>query len=912
MSEAQTTPAPTATPARAARAGPAEVALFIVGAMLVVVALGVEALPLLRGAEDFSFGIGAYQLGVGTVAWLCITLALDSSATHATSAHYFHEWSRSVRQLVPIALEVGILVLVFRGFALENPAFYEILGPLVLVGFVAHELTPARYRPAFFLSLSLAALYLLMGATDSLWLVTIGVLLVATCHLPLRFGLRALLLLVMAVLLAGMRVGEVAFPWSDAVWPILGSIFMFRLIVYAYDLKHGKVAPGWAHRLGYFFLLPNVAFPLFPVVDYSAYRRGYYDTDRLVIYQRGVDWIVRGSVQLILYRLVYQEFTVPATAVATWDQLASHMLATFLLYLRVSGQFHLIIGLLHLFGFHLPETHKSYYASAGFTDFWRRINIYWKDFMMKVVYYPTFFALRKRGNTTAMVIATLLVFFSTWILHSYQWFWLLGTFPVTWPDTLFWGILAAILVVNALREAKYGRERSLGDKRLTFAATARRGLKIAVTFVVITVLWSLWMSPTVESWLALWQQPRGWSEDLSQRLVPLLLIGAMVAYAVGSGVLQRWQGNSLARARLSTGTVILALWAASAVPAEVVPPGTLRASAVALRSGALNEEDVTLLTRGYYEDLIGVSRFNSPLWEIYMRRPPAEDWPSIWETPAGRETAGFIGRELVPSASILYMGAPLTTNSFGMRDQAYSLVPPPGTRRIALMGASIEMGWGVGDDETFEAVVERELGEDSRRTGNRPIEILNFSQPYLLTGQLLSLQRVRQFAADAVVLAVHEIDAVRSAQNLVDRHAAGVAIPPQLENLRAIAEAEGLGVEPNEVVRQRLTARADEMEELLYREFVRLCEEYGILPVWLFVPMADRPVSPRADTMKERARAAGFTVLDLRDAYGDRDLRTLAITEFDNHPNARGHRLLARALMTQLELHPEVLGEQDE
>ena len=64
------------------------------------------------------------------------------------------------------------------------------------------------------------------------------------------------------------------------------------------------------------------------------------------------------------------------------------MLGTFLLYLRVSGQFHLIVGLLHLFGFRLPETHKLYYLAHSFTELWRRINIYWTDFMMKPVFYP--------------------------------------------------------------------------------------------------------------------------------------------------------------------------------------------------------------------------------------------------------------------------------------------------------------------------------------------------------------------------------------------------------------------------------------------------------------------------------------------------------------------------------------------
>src|SRR4029077_15231922 len=90
--------------------------------------------------------------------------------------------------------------------------------------------------------------------------------------------------------------------------------------------------------------------------------------------------------------------------------------ATLFLYLRVSGQFHIIIGLLHLFGFNLPETHHLYYLSSSFTDFWRRINIYWKDFITKLFFYPLHFRLRKWGPVKALAIATFGAFFATWLL----------------------------------------------------------------------------------------------------------------------------------------------------------------------------------------------------------------------------------------------------------------------------------------------------------------------------------------------------------------------------------------------------------------------------------------------------------------------------------------------------------------
>ena len=47
-----------------------------------------------------------------------------------------------------------------------------------------------------------------------------------------------------------------------------------------------------------------------------------------------------------------------------------------------------------------------------------------------------------------------------------------------------------------------------------------------------------------------------------------------------------------------------------------------------------------------------------------------------------------------------------------MRDQDYERSPPPNTFRIALLGPSNVMGWGVGDGETFEALVEERLNRE--------------------------------------------------------------------------------------------------------------------------------------------------------------------------------------------------------
>ena len=114
----------------------------------------------------------------------------------------------------------------------------------------------------------------------------------------------------------------------------------------------------------------------------------------------------RGTVQLLLYRLVYHDLVIGIDQVVGLGRCSRFLTTNYLRYLHVSGQFHLAIGMLHLFGFSLPETHHKYLLASSFTDYWRRINIYWKDFMVRVVFNPVAFRLKRRPQWLALLAAT--------------------------------------------------------------------------------------------------------------------------------------------------------------------------------------------------------------------------------------------------------------------------------------------------------------------------------------------------------------------------------------------------------------------------------------------------------------------------------------------------------------------------
>jgi D-alanyl-lipoteichoic acid acyltransferase DltB (MBOAT superfamily) len=397
------------------------------------------------------------------------------------------------RRFLGLLAQLGLLLAVFYLYDVEDQVF-GILSVLIVAGFAVHYWLPFAMKEHFFIAWSLAGAFVILSPGAALLLIAAGLGLFAVIASPIGFRWRlGIVLAIAAAAIYGRANLSFGVPWE--FWPVFGSIFMFRLIVYLYDAAHAKGRLSLREFLAYFFVLPNFYFLLFPVIDFQTQRQTYYRRNIHEIAQQGITWIARGTIQLLLYRLIYfwkGPSNAPET-VSSFADLATTMVLTYLLYLRVSGHFHIAIGMLHLFGYDLPETHRRYLLASSLTDFWRRINIYWKDFMVKLVYFPVYFRLRRSGDTRAQVVATLLVFATTWILHAYQWFWLRGEFALTWPDALFWSILGVLVTFNLLMERRKPRRASPWQARF-------QPLRILGTFSLIVLLWSLWNSPSVGEW----------------------------------------------------------------------------------------------------------------------------------------------------------------------------------------------------------------------------------------------------------------------------------------------------------------------------------------------------------------------------------------------------------------------------
>jgi D-alanyl-lipoteichoic acid acyltransferase DltB (MBOAT superfamily) len=809
-------------------------------------------------------------------------------------------------KLLMVAIQLGLAVLVIGQFQIENRAVHRV-SILVLFGFLVHSLLPLRHRLPFFTALSLAATGIVLGPRNTAWLVTLGLGLISICHLPVRFGLRVALLLLSGGILAALRTEWVNEPWQAAVWPILGSMFMFRLIIYMYDLRHEKGERSLWRTLSYFFMLPNVCFALFPVVDYKTFRRTHYNDDAYSIYQVGVTWIARGIFHLLLYRLVYYYCTLAPSEIDSAAGVAQFMVSNFALYLRVSGTFHIIVGMLRLFGFNLPETHFFYFASSSVNDFWRRINIYWKDFMLKVFYHPMFFRLRRGGQARAVVLSTLVVVAATWFLHSYQWFWLRGSFPIHWQDGVFWGVLGVAMIGNSLYEMRHTRARGRRARSWSVQSSLRQGLQITATFTFICVLWSIWTCGSWDEWSSLWSFLDGDSGPSASRggdVRALLACVLAVGVAVRGGKPRRTRAEDKRRRLFRMAAVTAASLAALyllGLPRVYTSLGEQVSETVqTLRVAKLNRLDAAQMQRGYYEDLLNVDRFNTHLWEIYKGQPA--NWLRLGETEVSVRRDDFLLRELAPQTEIVFKGALLGTNEWGMRDGSYTLEKPESTYRIGLVGASYVMGAGVRDGETFETLLEDRLNREGPHHDGIRYEILNFAVGgYSPIQRMMAFEeKALRFDPDAVFYVAHENEIARLMSHLLGSRKEGIEAPyPYLREM--FAEA-GINADTADAtVDQRLSRRSMEILSWTYGRIGEECRRRGITPVWIYLPTLAMHGEPSDIAgLVQLAQQAGFLTIDLFGVYDGHDLFGIRIADWDYHPNPAGHRLIADRLYDEL------------
>jgi hypothetical protein len=328
----------------------------------------------------------------------------------------------------------------------------------------------------------------------------------------------------------------------------------------------------------------------------------------------------------------------------------------------------------------------------------------------------------------------------------------------------------------------------------------------------------------------------------------------------------------------------------------------------------LRRESVTLMeaeqqARGYYEEIADAPGPASP-WLDALRgrdKPPAGDAAQYIEMT--RPTDELQGRELIPGWRGNLAGGLVTVNRLGMRDrEGITRQKPAGTCRIALVGSSVVLGYGVGDDQVFKCLLEDRLNAAAPPGGPR-YELLNFGtgMSSALNRRVLVERRVFAFEPDALYYFAHQDELANPVRHLARLHGTGTRLPyPCLEDVMRKA-----GITPATAwgaAEQMLRPLSREILLCIYRGLVDECRQRGIRPVWVYLPMPGIvEVSIQSSAVTAVAAEAGFEVFNLADWFDGYAPADVKLSPADHHPNVRGHQVIAERLFTALRRRPELL-----
>lgn len=802
-------------------------------------------------------------------------------------------------KLILLLRMLPMLVAAFAGlyiFRVEEASGLTQLLPYLAAGILINLLLPHRFRSAFFALAGMAGIVYALGPLSGGILIATIFLLIGICHLPAPYYLRVFLLLAVTTGAAALRLQVFYVPRLIVITPLLGTLLMFRLILYMHEIRFEKKSPTIAQRLSYFFNPVNIAFPLFPILDYKTWLRQHVDEDLDVIFRQAIRRILLGTLHLLLYRWLYQHVPNAATLQTAGDLLL-FILGGYALILRMTGIFWIAVGLLGLFGYRLPPVFDNVFLVTSFGEIWRKINIYWRDFVTKVFYYPIYFRLRKKVKAAVLVTA-MIVFVVTWLLHGWQWFWLRGDFSFRATDTLYWMALGVCIAITLAIESR-------DDYRPKKSATASWGnsfrfmLRVTGMYLFMSVLWTLWNSASLHEWfylLSLFSHQSATALPLAGIVVAVILAGTAVHFFITNKTITL---PDVASPRVViVMTMIVALFSISVWPPvrNHLPPFARKVLADIHRF-KLNQQDRDNAEQGYYEKLVD-ARGSSP-WGVSLTARNKTKWFTAAEIPVNDMRM----RALQPSMVLKSDSLTFSVNEWGMRSAEHPTKDKPAhTIRIAILGGSYEMGSGVDDAAVFATRLEEKFNAYLKgRSDSTRVQVLNFSAGAYHLPQYAWLcdHTVFDFHPDIVLSFAHSLEAQRLNGVIARMVQNGVSIDyPEIKNI--VQKSGAAQTMSRTEVRNRLQPWNDSLLDWGYRHVAQACAQHHAQVVWVYLPaLADNPEPSEVKTLATHALNAGMDTLSLTNVYG-KNRNNLWVNPDDSHPNAEGHRLISDALYLKI------------
>jgi hypothetical protein len=790
-------------------------------------------------------------------------------------------FSARLKKLAGLAFVLALVTVVIRVFRIEYLGSFDTYFPFVAGAVFLHNLTPFKLRKYLFSSWTLIILSLTAGIIFSLAAFAIILLAVAITFIPQKTARNS----TAAVLFAGMIAARIIFRNHGALNTMIalaGIFIMLRFIFLLYEISFIKTKPSFLERVNYLFMLPNIFFPLFPIVDPLVFfKQKESDTNEAIAL--GKMWLVRGILHLLFYRFIYLYVSPSIYELHSWRDLLIFVLSGYSLILRLSGIFYLSGGIIALMGYKLPPLFENYFLVRNFRDLWRRINLYWRHFMWRVFYYPMLFRLKKWPQKRAVLFTVMIMFGVTWLLHGWQWYWVKGFFPLLPNDILYWAIFGCILAYVSVRAFSEIKSNATPGP---FA----RGIGIISMFFAMSLLWSLWTASSLTEWLYIISK----FTKLNAKEIAYLILAVIGIFLTG-GIISLIQSKTnlfsffIKESNKKTRLAILIVLAATGIFYRL-GDNLFSMPLAKMVDPQLNMTDRIIVERGYYEQLLTTSKMTREMQPVF-RKTEINDF----QNDAYENTDGLLPRILKPDFHTTFKGKMFTTNSLRMRDKNYPEQRSPGVYRIALLGGSYEMGSGVADGEPYEQVI-----EDSLNKINIPCEILNLGVGGYHVFQMLKIAQLQcnsNAPPDAMIYVCHSSEKQRMINNILGLVNAGKDL--EFEFLRTIVKRSGIvpGKMCQVEMYDRLYPYSDTLLKYAYHEFSAMCVSKNIKPVWVYLPaIGDLREDCDLQECLSIAKNEGLEIINLGGIFSGKDIHRITVSDEDTHPNKAGHQIIANAL----------------
>lgn len=291
-------------------------------------------------------------------------------------------------------------------------------------------------------------------------------------------------------------------------------------------------------------------------------------------------------------------------------------------------------------------------------------------------------------------------------------------------------------------------------------------------------------------------------------------------------------------------------------------------------------------------------------YEIYKSHR-YDAWKAEYE-----RSGDWYGKLTIPSANPVLMweyrasaqgakwGSVITTNAHGYRDLERNLEKEDGWRRIAVVGDSVTLGAGVGDEETFVRRLESRVRE---MQPGPPLEVLGFAVAGYNALQVMELvrERVAPFEPDRVVyvFCMNDFDFDGASAGLVKYFRK----PESFFLLRLEKLYKQFFEYHDYYFRKNFAAVVAEIvrtRDLLSDQGAGL--DVVLLPVFPEQGLSGYPIRHVHEAMSDALARHDIAVIDLLQSPLSRGNPPRAYARDIWHLNARGHDLVASLLFDQL------------